>query len=472
MPGQPLPAGYSDSDSDDYCYQYDQHETAKPAAVATKPKVQQESWRARAYGQKEDVRRVQPRDRNELFREAILAEDLSALSSLAVKPIPATMVFLACSNAKAKALKVLLDAGAKVDQKEDDCTPLMALAARTGPLDKEDSNAEVEVAELLLAHGAKLEERTSQRLTPLMLAARAGRQALVDKFVESGSNVDSEDSQGWSALHFSCDGGHGRVARLLLEHGADPHLATQEGFTAAELAANNGYADLQRVVEKFVEKRSLLQAEEFLPKKRQHFKRFSELDSVLLGLNASQEVVNAFKKHKIELEQFLVLRETDLSEMGVKDVGLRKAIMASISEIHKRDWSRSSLPKITPKDKQKGIYINCPDAVAMASNAKEHVTLIGSMFDFVAEQCKSHPTVLTLGADVADPALLASTLDQCAVRMRRAALKAEKLAALARRVPSGRRDAVLARAGRRAGRGIVVAIGLCTLAAVIFWSGE
>jgi len=41
-------------------------------------------------------------------------------------------------------------------------------------------------------------------------------------------------------------------------------------------------------------------------------------------------------------------------------IGIRKKISESIIDIHRKDWEKSSLPKISPKDKENGIYLSCP----------------------------------------------------------------------------------------------------------------
>ena len=37
-----------------------------------------------------------------------------------------------------------------------------------------------------------------------------------------------------------------------------------------------------------------------------------------------------------------------------------------------------SLPRITPRDKQRGVFLTCPDCVTMAANMAEHLRLIAA----------------------------------------------------------------------------------------------
>ena len=101
------------------------------------------------------------------------------------------------------------------------------------------------------------------------------------------------------------------------------------------------------------------------------YKKYSELDFVLLGIDAKEYLPN-FEAHGVTLDYFLALNESDLEKIGVDKVGVRKKMLTAISEIHKRNWEKTSLPVIKTVDKQKGIYYTCPDAVLMIANISDH----------------------------------------------------------------------------------------------------
>lgn len=81
--------------------------------------------------------------------------------------------------------------------------------------------------------------------TPLMLAANRGSLALVKYFVERGANVNAQDSNGYTPLHWAAasfkkpnqynlvdkryDEGNFEVIKYLLEQGADPFIADYDG---------------------------------------------------------------------------------------------------------------------------------------------------------------------------------------------------------------------------------------------------
>merc|ERR1711881_238105 len=88
---------------------------------------------------------------------------------------------------------------------------------------------------------------------------------------------------------------------------------------------------------------------------------FSEVDNILLGLDA-KDFIESFKRHQVGIQEFLVLNEENLVEIGVSNVGIRKKILDAIADINKRDWENSSLPQVKSKDKSRGIYLSVTDA--------------------------------------------------------------------------------------------------------------
>ena len=73
-------------------------------------------------------------------------------------------------------------------------------------------------------------------------------------------------------------------------------------------------------------------------------RKFSDLESVLLGLDLA-EYLPLFQSHKVaSLDTFLCLAESDLEAMGVSEVGARKKIADGIFSIHKKDWEVFNSP--------------------------------------------------------------------------------------------------------------------------------
>ena len=56
-----------------------------------------------------------------------------------------------------------------------------------------------------------------------------------------------------------------------------------------------------------------------------------------------------------------------------------------------------SLARITPRDKQRGVFLTCPDCVTMAANMAEHVRLIAATMQHVERHIREKPEILSYG---------------------------------------------------------------------------
>jgi hypothetical protein len=63
-----------------------------------------------------------------------------------------------------------------------------------------------------------------------------GRFELVELFIDRGAEIDAQDDQGRTALHFASENRHGDIARFLIATGCDHTLANLEGKKGAEVA--------------------------------------------------------------------------------------------------------------------------------------------------------------------------------------------------------------------------------------------
>ena len=102
------------------------------------------------------------------------------------------------------------------------------------------------------------------------------------------------------------------------------------------------------------------------------------------------------------MAEFLVLSETDLVDIGVNEVGVRKKLLNVIADMNKREWEKSSVPKINPRHKQKGIYLSLPDAVLIIGSISRHLKFIGQNVEFVHRQIRDKPEILDIGSEVSN----------------------------------------------------------------------
>lgn len=78
----------------------------------------------------------------------------------------------------------------------------------------------------------------------LIRAAADGDSRLVRTLLSRGTDVNSEDENGFTALHHAAGEGYLPVIRLLLSHGAAPNTVADDGTTPMEAAVDDGNYDV------------------------------------------------------------------------------------------------------------------------------------------------------------------------------------------------------------------------------------
>jgi ankyrin repeat protein len=82
----------------------------------------------------------------------------------------------------------------------------------------------------------------------LIEAIRKGYPAVVHAFLKKGSDPNSRDANGGTALHWAASRGSAEIAKLLLDAGADPSATDAGGRTPREVAAEKGRAQLAELL--------------------------------------------------------------------------------------------------------------------------------------------------------------------------------------------------------------------------------
>lgn len=67
--------------------------------------------------------------------------------------------------------------------------------------------------------------------TALMLASRAGRLDIVRYLIEKGAEVNFQDNDGRTSLHYAVISKNRKMVALLLSSGADPNMEDKQGHT-------------------------------------------------------------------------------------------------------------------------------------------------------------------------------------------------------------------------------------------------
>ena len=145
------------------------------------------------------------------------------------------------------AAEALVGAGADVNVKDD--TEQSAYLISTSEVGDDPR-----LLELMLANGADVESLDSYDGTGLIRAADRGHVRIVEKLLETETDVDHVNNLGWTALLEAIilgegDERHTEVVRLLVEGGADPNLPDGEGVTRLGHARANGYDEMAEILE-------------------------------------------------------------------------------------------------------------------------------------------------------------------------------------------------------------------------------
>jgi len=82
----------------------------------------------------------------------------------------------------------------------------------------------------------------------LIWAAKRGDLVALETAIRSGANVNSKDSQGWTALFHAAHHGNTKALQLLIDAGADVNRGRESGFTALFSAVGGGHLEAVRLL--------------------------------------------------------------------------------------------------------------------------------------------------------------------------------------------------------------------------------
>ncbi|CAL4060386.1 unnamed protein product, partial [Meganyctiphanes norvegica] len=168
---------------------------------------------------------------------------------------------------------LLLEAGSKIDNMNEDSETALHIAAENGRSkvvrelvnrnrflvsdENEDSNTalhlaslegHVEVIKILLEFGANVEARNTALWTPLDCAASKGHVGSCLLLLDYDSPLDPMDKNKTTPLLLAARDGHVQVTKLLLERGASLDACDAKGRNALELSISNGRRDVAMAI--------------------------------------------------------------------------------------------------------------------------------------------------------------------------------------------------------------------------------
>jgi uncharacterized protein len=137
------------------------------------------------------------------------------------------------------ALRAALDKGMPVTQADPDSNHALIFAAYDGHVD---------AMKVLLDAGAVVDQPGIQGCTALMMACGPkpdGFPEAVQLLLDNGANVNAIDSnENFTPLMYASVEGLSSIASILVKAGADPTMTDIDGDTAASFARNSGFTVL------------------------------------------------------------------------------------------------------------------------------------------------------------------------------------------------------------------------------------
>ncbi|MTI12607.1 ankyrin repeat domain-containing protein [Sansalvadorimonas verongulae] len=127
-----------------------------------------------------------------------------------VSGMPVHGLFMAAQNGHSGVVKIVVKAGAELNQTWSGATPLYQAA----------QNQHSQVVRILVDAGAELNQAW-EGLTPLFPAAQNGYSEVVQILVDAGVEVN-QTWKGRTPLYQAAQNGHSEVVQILLNAGADP----------------------------------------------------------------------------------------------------------------------------------------------------------------------------------------------------------------------------------------------------------
>ena len=106
------------------------------------------------------------------------------------------------------------------------------IAARRILLNAINTN-HIETACILITNGIGNDGEldTTPPMTALMWAAKNGHDSLVKYLILQGVNINHQNTNGWTALHFAAHSNHIQCGILLAEAGADLRIVNEDSTT-------------------------------------------------------------------------------------------------------------------------------------------------------------------------------------------------------------------------------------------------
>ena len=161
-----------------------------------------------------------------------------------------TALMWAAAQSHAEVVRVLAAAGADLQARSRVWHQLENTAGNTNPIGNfrmahggstallfAARNGDVATARVLLQAGADVDDTAAAGTSALVIAAHSGHRALAELLLERGADPNTAEA-GYTALHAAVLRGEGALVRALLAHGADPNAPVVRGTPGRRFSAD------------------------------------------------------------------------------------------------------------------------------------------------------------------------------------------------------------------------------------------
>jgi len=155
--------------------------------------------------------------------------------NLRTNPYGFTALIIASMWGNEGVTAVLLDSGARVNDKDEQGNTSLIYASQFG---------HVEVIRLLLAKSAPINELNDEGKSALYNASILGYDDIVEMLVEARANVNLRTKTGDTALIAAASWGQTEVVKRLLDAGADKTVRNAKGKTAIDIAREKRHTQI------------------------------------------------------------------------------------------------------------------------------------------------------------------------------------------------------------------------------------
>lgn len=176
----------------------------------------------------------------EIAQLLVSSENASAEMINFPNTVGGTALMVASMQGYTEIINLLLDNGADINQQDHNKWNALMKAAHKGHAD---------VVACLLDRGADYTLTDNNGCTPLIIAAKNGHSATVEILLPlKNSNVNAQDVEGNTALHYAIESNNTELASLLLARDADIHIQNRSNVSPLMLAESKNLDDMLQLL--------------------------------------------------------------------------------------------------------------------------------------------------------------------------------------------------------------------------------